>query len=120
MGVVGAGYKVKGGARGLDSSAVTATEAQNNFGRVLSRASRGETVYITKYDRAAAVVVSIERYRELTDDAATDLDELTDEFDAMLAGMQSDEAAAGFDALFSMDSAALGNAAVKGAEGDTD
>ncbi len=116
---MGVGDKATGGAD-RDSGAVTSTEAQNNFGRVLSRASRGETVYITKYDRATAVVVSIERYRELTDDAATDLDELTDEFDAMLAGMQSDEAAAGFDALFSMDSAALGDAAVKGAEGDTD
>ncbi len=119
MSVSGAG-DVAGRGTGLDASALTATEAQNNFGRVLRRAGRGETVYITKHDRAAAVVVSIERYRELTDETAADLDELTGEFDAMLARMQSEEAAAGFDALFEMDSAALGEAAVKEAEGDTD
>lgn len=97
------------------SDSVSATEAQNNFGRVLGQAAEGGVVYITRYDRPAAVVMSIDRYRGLTerDDPET-LDELTREFDELFAGMQSDEAAAAFDALFEMDSEALGEAAGPG------
>lgn len=102
------------------SSSVSATVAQNNFGEVLSRASAGETVYITRYDRTTAVVISMERYRELVEDESADLEELTQEFDALLARMQSAEAAAGFDALFEMDAGALGEAAVRGACDDGD
>lgn len=94
---------------------VSATEAQNNFGRVLARAMAGGTVYITKHDRPAAAVVSIDRYHDLAGTDDPDLVELEREFDVRLAHMQSDKAAAAFDALFRMGSEDLGRAAVRGA-----
>jgi prevent-host-death family protein len=98
---------------------VSSTEAQNNFGRVLAQATSEGAVFITKYERPAAVVLSIDRYRELAGDDEPDLDELAREFDETLATMQTDEAAAGFDALFEMGPEALGRAAVHGArDGD--
>lgn len=102
------------------STAVSATEAQNNFGRVLSRAASEGTVYITRYDRPTAVVLSIDRFRELAGTDARDLDELAREFDEMLGRMQSEEAAAGIDALFRMTPDQLGEAAVRGAQDAAD
>lgn len=106
--------------RTQEGAAVSATEAQNNFGRVLTRAASEGTVYITRYDRPTAVVLSIERYRELAGSDAAELDELEREFDEMLARMQSEEAAAAVDALFEMRSDELGDAAVRGAQSETD
>jgi prevent-host-death family protein len=93
---------------------ISATEAQNNFGRVLDDAASEGVVYITKYDRPTAVVLSIREYNVLTAAAAADLEELTQDFDEMLDGMQAAEAAEGLDALFEMDRAALGDAALRG------
>jgi prevent-host-death family protein len=97
---------------------VSATEAKNRFRDVLDLAAQGKTVVITTYDKPAAVVVSPERYRELTGEPDVDLAELTREFDGLVERMQGPEAAAGFDALFEMDSAALGDAAVRGVRRD--
>lgn len=94
---------------------VRATEAQNNFGALLRRVGRGETIFITKYGHVEAVMLSGERYREISGLDEPDLDALTREFDALVARMQSREAAAGFDALFEMSSAELGESAVKAA-----
>lgn len=99
---------------------VSSTDAKNRFRDVLDLAAQGKTVVITTYDKPAAVVVSPERYRELTGEPDVDLAELTREFDTMVARMQTREAAAGFDALFEMDSAALGDAAVRGAQRDVE
>ena len=96
-------------------SSVSATEAQNNFGRVLNRAVREDVVYITRYEQPTAVVLSIDRYHALAGAAVPELDELTQAFDEMLEGMQTAEAAAGVDALFEMDSIELGEAAAQGA-----
>lgn len=97
---------------------VSSTEAQNNFGRVLAQATTEGAVFITKYERPAAVVLSIDRYYELAGDDEPDLDELAREFDETLAYLQTDEAAAGFDALFEMGPEELGRAAVRGARDD--
>lgn len=94
----------------------SATEAQNNFGRVLERASADGVVFITRHQRPQAVVLSVNRYEELTRTERPDLDALTREYDGMMERMQSAEAAAGYDALFSASEEALGAAAVRGAE----
>ena len=94
---------------------VSATEAQNNFGRVLGKVAEEGVVYITKYDRPQAVVISVDRYEALVGDSDPDLADLTREFDAMLEAMQTPEAAAAGDILFAMDGEALGAAAVRGA-----
>lgn len=103
-----------------DAASVSATDAQNHFGQVLSRAAKEGAVFIRRYDRPAAVVLSLDRYRELTGRADVELDELTREFDEMLARMQTDGAAAASDALFDMESDELGQAAVRGARDESD
>jgi prevent-host-death family protein len=102
----------------VTSRSVSATEAQNNFGRVLGEAAGGRVVYITKYDRPAAVVMSIAEYDALTRSGSQDLDELAGEFEARLAGMQTSQAAAAVDSLFEMDPKSLGEAAHEAARND--
>lgn len=94
---------------------LSATEAQNNFGEVLQRVSGDEIVYITKYDRPTAVVMSADRYQELLGEDS-ELEQLEQQFDEMLAQMQTGEAAAAADALFETDSDELGATAVRAAE----
>ena len=96
-------------------SSVSATEAQNNFGRVLSQAATEGVVYITKYERPEAVVLSMERYNALVRFIRPDLEGLAREFDEMVAGMQTPEASQAFDALFEAGPDELGQAAVRGA-----
>jgi len=94
----------------------SATEAQNNFGRVLSEVAERETVVITRYDRPTAVVLSAKRYRELTGDDDALLADLEREFEELLAAMDSPAARKAVDSLFEMDSEELGAAAVSAAE----
>ena len=97
-----------------EGASVSATEAQNNFGRVLARVSSDGVVYITKHRRPHAVVLSVDRFEALTREERPDLDALTREFDRMMERMQSPEAAEGYNALFSTSSIRRGEAAVRG------
>lgn len=104
----------------IPAGSVSATDAQNHFGRVLSRVEREGTVFIRKYNRPTAVVLSIGRYHELGGPADVDLHELTREFDEMLARQQTEEAAAATDALFDMEADELGRAAVRAARDENE
>lgn len=97
------------------TGSVSATDAQNHFGEVLDRAAREGAVFIRKYARPAAVLLSMDAYRELCGPEDVALDELTREFDEMLARLQTDEAAAATVALFGMGADDLGRAAVRAA-----
>ena len=97
-----------------DSDAFSATDAQNNFGEVLRRVAEDEIVYITKYDRPAAVVLSARRYEALIEEDS-ELRRLEAEFDDMLAAMQTESAAGAADELFAMTPEELGEAAVRAA-----
>ena len=55
---------------------VLATEAQNNFGRVLGKVAEEGVVYITKYDRPQAVVLSVDRYEALVGESNPELADL--------------------------------------------
>jgi prevent-host-death family protein len=100
-------------ARPVENS-VTSADAQNNFGLLLSRARSEGRVFITRYDRAEAVLLSIEEYEALLSPESTDLQALDHEFDTMLAQMQRPEHRQAVDRFFSMRSEELGNAAVRG------
>lgn len=95
-----------------DEVGFSATEAQNNFGEVLRRVGEGEVVYITKYDRPTAVVLSPHTYQQLLGDD-TELRRLERQFDTMLAAMQTEDAARAADSLFEMSPQELGEAAVR-------
>lgn len=103
------------GERQVEAGSVSATDAQNHFGEVLSRAASEGAVFIRKYDRPAAVLLSMDAYRELRGRTEVDLEELAREFEETLARLQTDEAAAAADALFDMEADELGRAAVRGA-----
>jgi prevent-host-death family protein len=94
---------------------VPATEVKNRFGRMLEEVARGKAVVVTKHDGPRAVLISFEEYEALAGTADVNLDLLTDEFDALLAGMQTPEAAAAMKSAFGASADELGRAAVTAA-----
>jgi len=79
---------------------VSATEAQNNFGRTLGQARQEGHVFVTRYDTPEAVVMSIEEYDALTGRVPVALATLEREFDEMVERMQQPAHRAAVDALF--------------------
>src|SRR5690242_10528063 len=67
----------------------TATEAKQEFGRILDQAIHGTTVVITRHDSPRAVLISMDRFNELQDAPLLKLNTLSDEFDALLEKMQT-------------------------------
>ena len=99
------------GGRG-ESTRFTATQAKNEFGRALEMALRGDTVVITKHDAPKAILISVDGFNQLTNASQRTLDTLSDEFDALLARMQSPQASAAMKAAFAAPPKELGKAAV--------
>ena len=90
---------------------MTATQAKNEFGRVLERVIRGETVVITKHDSPKAVLISMEEYQSLARAPEMQLNSLSNEFDAALARMQTTRARDGMKRAFNASPKQLGKAA---------
>lgn len=99
----------------VEASSVTATDAKKQFGRVLEMVLRGGAVVITKHDAPKAIVLSMEEFSALTDAQTPRLDDLSADFDAMLARMQQPRARAGMKAAFGASPKELGKAAVAAA-----
>ena len=91
---------------------VRASEAKSEFGRVLEMAIQGGAVVITKHDSPKAVLISVEDFNALSGAAETKLDTLSQEFDALLARMQTSKARRGMKAAFAASGKRLGKAAV--------
>jgi antitoxin Phd len=96
----------------LEPSSVSASEAKREFGRVLEMAVQGGAVVITKHDSPKAVLISVEHFNALSSAAETKLDTLSQEFDALLARMQTSKARRGMKAAFAASGKRLGNAAL--------
>lgn len=92
---------------------VSATEAQNHFGAVLSRARAEGVIFITRYERPEAVVLSMEQYEALVRSRGVDLDALEHEFDRLYEAMQRPEQQTAHRGLFSMTGRELGEAVVR-------
>lgn len=90
---------------------VTSTEAQNALGELIDRVGSGERVYITRYGRQRAVLLSAEAYAELADPAPVNLSELEEAFEARLERMQTPAHQRAVDALFEMSGDEVGEAA---------
>ena len=97
------------------AAAVTATEAKNEFGRVLEKVIQGNVMFITRHGAAKAVLMPLEEYHALAGAQEVPLDTLTKEFDALLLRMQSPKARAGMKAAFHASPKQLGKAAVAAA-----
>jgi antitoxin Phd len=93
----------------------TATEAKNEFGRLLEQAIHGTTVLITKHDSPRAVLISIDHFKTLQEAPQAKLNTLTEQFDTLLERMQSPKARRGMAAAFHADTKQLGKAAVAAA-----
>ncbi len=98
--------------RQAESARFTATQAKNEFGRALEMALHGETVVITKHDAPKAILISMDEFAKLTHAAESTLHTLSEEFDELLARMQSPKARAGMKAAFGAAPEELGRAAV--------
>jgi prevent-host-death family protein len=97
------------------TKAYTATEAKNEFGRLLEQAIQGTTVLITKHDSPRAVLISIDHFQTLQEAPQAKLNVLTEQFDTLLERMQSPKARRGMAAAFRANKKQLGKAAVAAA-----
>ena len=93
----------------------TATEAKNEFGRVLEQAIRGATVVITKHDSPKAVLISMNQFNALNQAPQLKLNVLSEQFDALLSRMQTAEARSGMESAFHASPTQLGKAALAAA-----
>lgn len=94
---------------------VSSADAERAFGAVLETVERDEAVLITSQNAPRAVVMSVRRYEALRRTAEPELDLLTAEFDALLAGMQDPAAQSAMHAAFNASPEELGEAAVEAA-----
>jgi prevent-host-death family protein len=99
----------------VDMSAVAATKVKNEFGSVLEQAMHGGAVAITRHDLPKAVLLSYEEFVALVKDRAPQLNDLTSEFDALLADMQTAKARQGMAKAFEAPASRLGRVAVSAA-----
>jgi prevent-host-death family protein len=99
----------------VDLPTVAATQFKNQFGAIFEQATLGGAVAITKHNTPKAVLMSYAEFESLTRASSPVLDELTDEFDALLERMQRPKAKSGMAAAFDASPEQLGRAAVKAA-----
>jgi antitoxin Phd len=100
---------------GQETISITATEAQNEFGRLLDSVAQDRVVVITRHNTPRAVLMSVDRYDALAGADAAVLDTLTAEFDALFDRMQTPEADAAMDRAFYASPEELGRAAAAAA-----
>jgi prevent-host-death family protein len=94
----------------------TATDAKNEFGRVLDTAVEKGAVVITRHDAPKAVLLAIDEYDALVAAGERTLDLLAAEFDELLARMQTPEARQGMADAFNATPTRLGRSAVAAAK----
>ena len=99
----------------VDIPAIPATRMKNEFGAILERTLRHGAVAITRHDATKAVLLSYEEFLSLVKPRAPALDDLSAEFDELLASMQTPAARKGMAAAFNATPEQLGAAAVKAA-----
>ena len=99
----------------MQSVAISATEAKNEFGRILETVIQGGKVVITKHDSPKAVLISLGEFNALSNAHRAELATLREEFDGLLAKMQTPAARARMNAAFHATPKELGKAAVAAA-----
>jgi prevent-host-death family protein len=91
---------------------ISATDAKNGFGRILETVIRGGRVVIAKHDSPKAVLISMDEFNALSNARRAELETLSEEFDRLLARMQTPAARASMNAAFHATPKELGKAAV--------
>lgn len=90
----------------------TATQAKNEFGRVLESVLQGGRAVITKHDAPKAILISMDEFRRISQASEVALDSLSEEFDALFATMQRPKSRRAMKAAFGASTDELGKAAV--------
>jgi len=99
----------------VDVPAVASTQLKNTLGTVLEQVMRGGAVAITRHESPKAVLLAYDEFVALTRDRAPSLNDLTAEYDVLLARMQTPVARKGMADAFNASPAEMGRAAVKAA-----
>ena len=99
----------------VDVPTVAATRFKNEFGTIFEQAALGGAVAITKHNIPKAVLLSYAEFEALTKASTPALDELSAEFDDLLARMQTPTSKAAMASAFDATPDELGRAAVKAA-----
>jgi prevent-host-death family protein len=99
----------------VDLAAVPATRFKNELAAMFEQAALGRPVAITKHDTPKAVLISYDEFRALAAARSPSLGALEEQFDALLAGMQSAASRKALASAFDADPATIGRAAVKAA-----
>jgi len=99
----------------VDVPSVAATELKNKFGTVLEQVTRNGAVAITRHDKTSGVLLSFDEFKSLVQAQSRSLEDLSAEYDTLLAGMQKPGARKKMAAAFNATPAELGRAAVESA-----
>lgn len=99
----------------VDLPTVAASRFKNEFGAVFEKAALGGAVAITKHDAPKAVLLSYAEFEALVRGRHPGLDDLSSQFDGLLAGMQGPKARKAMAAAFDATPAQLGGSAAKAA-----
>jgi antitoxin Phd len=99
----------------VDVPAVAASRFKVEFGAIFEKAVLGGAVVITKHDAPKAVLLSYAEFESLVISRTPALDDLSAQFDELLARMQTSKARKGMAAAFNASPTQLGRAAVKAA-----
>lgn len=100
----------------IDISSVAATKVKNEFGAILEKTMQSGAVAITRHDRPKAVLLSFAEFESLVKERSRSLNDLSSEFDELLARMQTSQARKGVEAAFNASPDELGSAAVTAAK----
>ena len=99
----------------VDVPTVAATRFKNEFGAIFEQATLNGAIAITKHNTPKAVLLSYAEFEALTKASSPVLDELTEQFDELLEGMQSERSKAAMASAFDATPEELGRAAIKAA-----
>lgn len=95
-----------------DLPSFSATKLASGMQTVSSTVMARGAVVITRHEKPAMVLMSVERYLEMEQASEPNLEALTHHFDDMFTRMQGEAAAQAMAEAFAMDAAELGQAAV--------
>jgi antitoxin Phd len=99
----------------IDILTVAASRFKNEFAAIFEMAALGRAVAITKHDSPKAVLLSYAEFESLVKARSPALDDLSAQFDGLLARLQTPKARKGMAAAFNASPAELGRAATKAA-----
>jgi prevent-host-death family protein len=80
----------------VDLPTVTASRLKNEFGAIFELAALGGAIAITKHDQPKAVLLSYAEFETLAKSRSPVLDDLSAQFDGLLARMQTPKAKKGW------------------------